>query len=223
MRFSLLLASAWTAVLVHAKEIKDKDEFPGQSQEPPRNLQDFVSLPLLADSFGDEPGFYHGVASGDPIEDGVILWTRYTPSSETDIIPVEFRIAEVDPRIPLEAHLDPSANPSIMRGTALTDATIDWVVKLDLRGLKSYTDYVFAFVAEGKTSVVGQTRTAPSLNDTVEKLRYVLLSCADYERGYFHSYDLASTIEAIDVWFMIGDYIYVSFGKSKCSCFSKLY
>lgn len=60
-----------------------------------RSLQDFVSNPLLADSFRGTPGFYHGVASGDPLDDGIVLWTRYTPQTETDVVTVEFRVAKV--------------------------------------------------------------------------------------------------------------------------------
>jgi alkaline phosphatase D len=167
-----------------------------------RELQgsDFTSFPILAEFFGGEPGFYHSVASGSPLEDGIILWTRYTPRAATDVVVIEYRMAKVDPGLPFEAHLDPLANPDLLRGTILTDGSIDWVVKLDVRGLDSYTDYVFAFVAEGKVSDVGQTRTAPSMGDNVEKLRYAVFSCSNYPSAYFHSYDLASTIRNLDLW-----------------------
>ena len=56
-----------------------------------------ASEPKLADAFGNQAGFYHGVASGDPLADAVIIWTRYTPMNRDDEISIEYRVAEVTP------------------------------------------------------------------------------------------------------------------------------
>ena len=175
-----------------------------------RRLSDLeVSQHILADTFGGVSGFYHGVASGDPLPDRVILWTRYTPQSSTDTIQLELRIAEVDPNIPLDSHLDVHANENIKIAQVEVDATSDFTAKVDVIGLKSNAHYVFAFT-DGNAAVsdVGQTRTAPGLDDDVEEMTYALFSCANFGNGYFHPYDVASSIKDIDFWVHAGDYIY---------------
>ena len=173
-----------------------------------------VSYPVLADAFEGVPGFYHGVASGDPLPDGVIVWTRYTPTSMDESVMLELRMAEVDPVLEFEAHLDPSQNDAIKVARVLVDVSSDFVAKIDVRGLTSNTHYVFAFVAlddsteVASTSVVGQTRTAPALDDDVEELNYAFFSCAHFSNGYFHAYDVASTMKDLDFWIHVGDYIY---------------
>lgn len=166
------------------------------------------SEPIVAELFGGEPGFYHGVASGDPLFDRVILWTRYTPVASGESVYLELRMAEVDPDIPFESHLDPDANDNIKIAKIETSTSSDYVAKIDVLGLKSNTHYVFVFTDGIVASEVGQTRTAPSMEDDVEEMTYAFFSCALFSNGYFHSYDVASTIENLDFWIHLGDYIY---------------
>jgi len=164
---------------------------------------------LLAETFGGEPGFYHSVASGDPLPDSVIIWTRYTPVNETEVVTLEFRIAPVDPNLePIEAHLDPAQNPALRRGTVTVHPESDWIAKIDVTGLTSGTSYVYAFTDGTRGSDVGLTKTAPGPNDDVTELRYAVFSCSNFPNGYFHAYDIASTIESLDLWIHTGDYFY---------------
>ena len=158
------------------------------------------SKPMLADWFGGEPGFYHGVASGDPLPDAVIIWTRYTPDCEDDV-EIEFRMAEVDPNIDFDAHLDPSKNPSIKLGKVIASSQHDWVVKLDMKGLKPYTQYVYAFTDGTKSSDVGLTKTAPCEGCSVDYVTYCTFSCSNFPNGYFHAYDVCSSIKDLDIWY----------------------
>ena len=170
-----------------------------------------VSRPVLADAFEGKPGFYHGVASGDPLPDSVIVWTRYTPLNEDDSITLEFRMAEVNPDLEVDAHLDPSLNPDLKSTLVLVEASSDFIAKLDVKGLKSNTHYVYAFISTDdneEKSQVGQTRTAPALDEDVEELIYAFFSCAHFSNGFFHAYDVASTIKDLDFWIHVGDYIY---------------
>lgn len=173
-----------------------------------------ISRPVLADSFEGKPGFYHGVASGDPLPESVIVWTRFTPNNEDDAVALELRMAEVDPALDFEAHLDPAMNADLKMTKILVDASSDFVAKLDVVGLKSNTHYVYAFVAIDEddeyvvSSQVGQTRTAPAHDDDVEELTYAFFSCSHFSNGYFHPYDVASTIKDLDMWVHVGDYIY---------------
>lgn len=171
--------------------------------------------PLLCDFFGGEAGFFHSVASGDPLPDAVVIWTRYTPCAADDALDIEFRLAKVDPDLPFDDHLT-SANPNLKHGIVTTDGTTDWVVKLDITGLDPYSQYVYAFTDGTISSDVGLTKTAPMPDEMVEDVTYAVFSCSNFPNGYFHAYDvgtfrnsssmqthfcyLASTIEGLDIW-----------------------
>lgn len=202
---AFFLTSIGVSLAVEFPDITNPKWFEATKKQPfHRHLQMDEDSPfLLADSFGGcEPGFYHGVASGDPLSDAVIVWTRYTPVTSDEQVDVELRMAKVDADLPFEAHLDPSANPNLKRTVVTATSETDWVVKLDITGLESYTDYVFAFVANGYSSDVGQTRTAPTAS--VDQLVYATFSCAHFANGYFHAYDVASTIADLDFWVHVG-------------------
>ncbi|CAJ1966872.1 unnamed protein product [Cylindrotheca closterium] len=175
-----------------------------------RNLQTEVSEPILADSFGGEPGFYHGVASGDPLEDRVILWTKYTPISANETVFLELRMAEVTTTIPLEDHLDPDKNDYLWTKTIRAEPGTDYIAKIDVTGLDSNKHYVYAFTDFNIASDVGQTRTAPSADDDEQEMNYCFFSCSNFASGYFHPYDICSTMEDLDFWIHVGDYIYES-------------
>mmetsp|Transcript_15095 Transcript_15095/g.30435 ORF Transcript_15095/g.30435 Transcript_15095/m.30435 type:complete len:365 (-) Transcript_15095:35-1129(-) len=181
-----------------------------QGEDPP-NSQYGISTPLLADHFGGNPGFYHGVASGDPLPTSIILWTRYTPRSADDAIELELRVAAVDDAsVPNNDLLNPERNPNMRSERIWVSNLTDFTAKVDLKGLEPGSRYVFAFLGPKglTTSPVGQTRTAPGPNAPVSELRYAVFSCATYTEGYFHSYDVASTIKDIDLYVHVGDFIY---------------
>jgi phosphodiesterase/alkaline phosphatase D-like protein len=165
------------------------------------------SQPLLASYFGGQPGFYHGVASGDPLPDAVILWTRYTPVSATDKVTLELRISPIIPTLPVSSHLDPSLNPSLRRVNVEVTSASDWVAKLDVTQLPSGTNFIYAFSDGTRVSEIGQTKTAPPLDADTSQLIYAVFSCANFGNGYFHPYDVASTIKDLDFWMHVGDYV----------------
>ncbi|KAG7365757.1 alkaline phosphatase [Nitzschia inconspicua] len=124
-------------------------------------------------------------------------------------------MAEIDDGLPVDDHLDPEQNPNMKRAVISTSVQDDWVVKVDVQGLEPATKYLFAFVAitGGESpppiSRVGMTRTAPAVDDdTVEQVQFAVFSCAHFSNGYFHAYDIASTLSDIDFWIHMGDYIY---------------
>ena len=167
------------------------------------------STPLLAASFGGTAGFYHGVASGDPLPDAVIVWTRYTPVQATDKIDIELRMAKVGTSNNPAKYLDPAMNPALKRARITVTAANDWIAKIDVTGLEPLTNYVFAFTDGVTTSLVGQAKTAPKANGLVASLTYAVFSCSHFANGYFHAYDIGSTIQDLDFWIHLGDY-YVS-------------
>ena len=155
-----------------------------------------VSVRSLAAAAPD-PGlapFLHGVASGDPLPDGVILWTRVAPPGPGAVVTVRWLVAS-----------DPQLRRVVRTGTAQARPGRDHTVKVDAGGLRPSTTYYYAFEALGRRSMVGRTRTAPA--DGVERLRFAVATCAKYDNGYFNAY--ARIAEAdVDAVLHCGDYIY---------------
>ena len=140
--------------------------------------------------------FYHGVASGDPLEDRVIIWTRVTPDSNfTGSIVVSWKIAT-----------DTSMLNIVNNGSVITDATKDYTVKVDATGLSENSWYYYEFSALGANSIRGRTRTTPANN--ADSLRFAVVSCANYEAGFFNVYKVIKERNDIDAVLALGDYIY---------------
>lgn len=138
--------------------------------------------------------FRHGVASGDPLPDGVVLWTRVTADEEGSV-ELEWRVAA-----------DPDLADAVAEGTTVTDASTDYTVHAEVRGLAPATTYFYGFEALGRRSPVGRTRTAPL--GPCERLRFALVSCAKYTAGYFNVYARIAERDDLDFVLHVGDYIY---------------
>ncbi|MFJ9914011.1 alkaline phosphatase D family protein [Actinacidiphila glaucinigra] len=165
-------------------------------------------IPLTAGagpaSAAAEPAFLHGVASGDPLPDGVLLWTRLTPVPEAVPGSGLGPAAEVGWTVAR----DRAFTSVVATGTATATAASDHTVKADVRGLQPATDYWFRFTAGGVTSPAGRTRTAPAENATADRLRFGVVSCANWEAGYFSSYRHLAARGDLDAWLHLGDYLY---------------
>lgn len=134
--------------------------------------------------------FTHGVASGDPLPDGVILWTRFVGG---------------DGRIAWEISEDENFSRVAARGEAQASATSDFCAKVDARGLQPGRTYFYRFLSGSGPSLVGRTRTAPT---DPQSLSVGLVSCANYGFGYFHAYGHLAARDDIDLVLHTGDYIY---------------
>lgn len=142
---------------------------------------------------GGNPVFRHGVASGDPLADRVILWTRV--STTRPIVDVRWAIA-----------LDPSMTRVVARGEGSTAAVRDCTVKVDVTGLLPSTTYYYRFEADGAQSPVGRTRTLAS--GSLVRLRLGVVSCSNYPFGYFNAYAALARRLDLDAVVHLGDYIY---------------
>jgi alkaline phosphatase D len=140
--------------------------------------------------------FAHGVASGDPLTDRVILWTRVTPPEGTTRVDrIAWRVAE-----------DEALTRVVARGVAATTSDRDFTVKIDAAGLAPRRTYFYAFEALGEQSPVGRTRTLPL--GRVERVRIAQVCCANYPSGFFNVYRRVAEREDLDVVLHVGDYIY---------------
>ncbi len=135
--------------------------------------------------------FGHGVASGDPLPDSVVLWTRSPGATE-----VEWVVAP-----------DPEFRQVVAAGTATTGPDADHTVKVDAGGLEPATTYWYRFSAGGEMSPTGRTRTAPAPGAAVDSLRLGLVSCASYAAGWFHAYRNLARRD-LDLVVHVGDYLY---------------
>lgn len=139
--------------------------------------------------------FPQGVASGDPLADRVILWTRVVPADPAHSVPVRWRIAE-----------DEAMQKVVNGGETTALPWRDHCVKVDAAGLEPGRTWHYQFEAEGVKSPVGRTRTLPT--GTVAALRFAVASCSNYPFGYFNAYASIARRDDLDAVLHLGDYIY---------------
>ena len=141
----------------------------------------------------DERLFAHGVASGDPGEDRVIIWTRLSGATEATWL--EWVVA-TDPEL-----------KDVKFGTQVgAVADFDYTVKVDVKGLEPGTTYYYAFIIPDRArSVIGRTRTLPK---QIDHARIAFTSCANFQNGYFNAYGAIAKRADLDVWVHLGDYVY---------------
>ena len=154
--------------------------------------------------FASSP-FTLGVASGYPLPNGVVVWTRLAPAPlqpgggmSPDVVGVDWEVAS-----------DDKMTHVVQRGTAA--ATAEWAhsVHVEVEGLEPGRWYWYRFRAGGEVSAVGRTRTAPASTTALDRLRFAFASCQQYEQGYYGAYH-RMLADDLDVMVFLGDYIYES-------------
>ena len=141
--------------------------------------------------------FRHGVASGDPAPDRVVLWTRVTVADGGATVPVRWMVAS-----------DPQLDDVVASGTVVTGPQRDWTISVDAGGLRPATTWWYRFDAEGQRSPVGRTRTAPGPGER-DEVRLGVVSCASYAAGLFSAYRRLAERD-VDLVVHLGDYLYES-------------
>lgn len=168
------------------------------------NLLLLIFICIVSLSFGQQRNqlksnqapFFHGVASGDPLNDRVIIWTRITPEEiNNDSIPVNWRIAT-----------DTSMSNIVNSGVYKTHQERDYTVKIDVLGLNPSTCYYYDFNINQDYSIRGRAITA-DLGDN-ENVRFAVVSCSNYEYGYFNVYNALAERNDVNAVLHLGDYIY---------------
>nr|WP_203723160.1 alkaline phosphatase D family protein [Streptomyces coelicoflavus] len=163
-----------------------------------------LAAALPAGAADAAPAFLHGVASGDPLPDGILLWTRVTPVPEA----VPGSGTGPDTEVSWIVATDKALTNVVAKGSVTATAASDHTVKADVRGLAPATDYWFRFSAGPTDSPAARTRTAPAHDAAVTGLRFGVVSCANWEAGYFSSYRHLAARGDLDAWLHLGDYIY---------------
>ncbi|OCH85316.1 hypothetical protein OBBRIDRAFT_891256 [Obba rivulosa] len=168
--------------------------------------------------WGGGINFTHSVASGDPLDDSVLLWTRAAPASGG---------AQPNQDIPICVSFKIFDNPSLSgrpidTGEAFTTYDVDFTLKLEATGLKPDTTYWYQFadcLDSSSVSPVGKTRTISSPDTPADQvnggkpLTLAVFSCSQYQAGWFNAYGVAAQNTSADLFLHLGDYIYESLGN----------
>ncbi len=159
----------------------------------------------------DDPGplpdgvFGLGVASGDPSQDGVVLWTRLAPQPlapdghggmPARPVPVRYEVAT-----------DESFRKVVRRGAAVASPELAHAVHPQVDGLEPGREYFYRFHVGRQVSPVGRTKTLPSSDQRATAFRFATASCQAWYHGHFTAYRHLAA-EELDAVFFLGDYIY---------------
>jgi alkaline phosphatase D len=148
--------------------------------------------------------FALGVASGRPLYDAVILWTRLLIHDDDRLATDTEAVA-----VTVEVFADSELKRRVYQGEVVTNATRGHAVHAPVRGLQPDRAYWYRFRQGNATSTVGHTRTLPGLNADVKSLRLALASCQHYEQGHYVAHQEIAN-QSLDFVLFVGDYIYES-------------
>ena len=141
--------------------------------------------------------FGYGVASGDPLQDKVIIWTKVQ-------VPSAYK---ADVSLLWEVAADSSFKNIINKGNVSAGAEHDYTAKVDVDGLKAGASYFYRFTdPSGRVSQIGKARTLPP--DSVNQFKLAVVSCSSVWSGYFNAYRRIAERNDIDYVVHLGDYAY---------------
>ncbi len=144
-----------------------------------------------------------GIASGDPLPDAVVIWTRLAPK------PLEpyGGMSQDSWRVDWEVAEDPQFSRRVLRGRTVAHPEYYHSVHVDVRGLRPGRVYYYRFKAGGQVSETGRTKTAPALDSNPAKINFAVASCQSFPDGYYTALRHLSE-EDLDAVLFLGDYIY---------------
>jgi len=152
-------------------------------------------------SFRDYP-FSLGVASGDPLPDGIVLWTRLAPD------PLHGGgMPDENVEVTWQVCSDQAMKNVVVQGTEIASPNFAHSVHAEVSGLEPGRPYWYRFKAGDELSPIGRTRTAPAIDSMPERLRFAFASCQHYESGFFNAYYHMAN-DDLDLVVHLGDYIY---------------
>jgi len=162
------------------------------------------SAPIATPVFGETP-FTLGIASGEPLPDGVVLWTRLAPhpfdvqgGMAPDSVEVRWQVAD-----------DEGMTQIVQQGVAVAEAHWGHSVHVEVEGLEPDRPYWYRFISGSEESPIGRTKTAPAPGAMPDRFRFAFASCQSWDQGLYTAYrDLAR--QDVDLVVHLGDYIYES-------------
>jgi alkaline phosphatase D len=166
-----------------------------------------IAAPLASGTTLAQPRFRNypfslGVASGDPLADGVVLWTRLAPDP---LAGGGMPMARVD--VGWEIARDAGFRSVVAKGTEVARPELGHSVHVEASGLEPGREYWYRFFCGGEVSQTGRTKTAPAEGAGVDRLRFAVCGCNHYEAGLFTAFQHIAD-QRFDFVFHTGDYIY---------------
>ncbi|MGE4047002.1 MAG: alkaline phosphatase, partial [Acetobacteraceae bacterium] len=169
----------------------------------------FGRVALAAPVFAAYP-FKLGVASGDPVAGGFVIWTRLAPDPLNG--------GGLPPDAAYEVRWEVASDARFLhirrRGIAIARPERGHSVHVDVDGLEPDRWYFYRFVAGNEASPIGRSRTFPVVGTPKERFRFAFVSCQHFAQGYFNAYE-AMLDDDLDVVLHLGDYIYENDSGSK--------
>ncbi len=157
---------------------------------------------LDAARVSDDP-FTLGVASGDPLPDSVLIWTRLAPEPFAE----DGGLGQQRVVVSWEVALDEWFAIVEQQGTATAHPEYAHSVHVDVKGLMPGSHYYYRFRVGSWISPVGRTRTAPTAGTDTAGMRLAAVACQAYQDGYYTALQHVAQ-EDVDVVFHLGDYLY---------------
>lgn len=151
---------------------------------------------------GGDP-FTLGIASGDPLPDAVVIWTRLAPEPLVE----DGGMPDRDVNARWEVATDEDMNDRIEKGTVKASPESTHSVHVDVQGLDSNTEYYYQFKVGPDRSPVGRMKTAPAADESVDEFNFAFASCQNYPRGYYTAHQNLAE-EDLGLAIHLGDYIY---------------
>lgn len=167
----------------------------------------------------EQLNFTHGVASGDPYSDSVILWTRISPqyasvddnSTVSGTVPLyshglNLTVSTAPVCVDYKVSESKSFEDAAAEGRAYTSSDIDYTVKVEAGGLSPFTRYYYRFTVcdSNNKSPLGRTKTAPAPNDQVSDVGLAVYSCSNYPFGFFNAYGNPARKDSVDYVIHLG-------------------
>lgn len=138
--------------------------------------------------------FDYGVASGDPLDDRIVLWTHARRPDSEAAVELTYEVSVLE-----------DFSTLVSSGSLSATMDSDFTAKADASGLQPGMAYFYRFRAGDQTSPVGRARTLPA--DDVDEVRFAVMSCSNYPAGYFNVYREIAESDA-EFAIHLGDYIY---------------
>jgi alkaline phosphatase D len=156
--------------------------------------------------------FSLGIASGDPVPDGFVLWTRLAPDPLSSDPATPGGMSGGAKPVAYEIATDPAMQKIVRSGTAIAAPEDAWSVHVEIDGLAPGRPYWYRFATGAAQSAIGRTITAPAAGAALDKFRFGFVSCSNYELGYFSAYRHLAAHQP-DIAIFLGDYIYEFAGR----------
>jgi alkaline phosphatase D len=151
-----------------------------------------------------EGHFEHGVASGDPLSDSIVLWTRVTPKTSSGVVVESISCGKDALAFRVKYFVKNEEDEVVISGVEEALCSNDWTLKVDVVGLNGGVKYSYGFETNSFSSRLGTFRLFSSEQNT---LKFAVFSCANFGYGYFNAYGHAASLD-LDFSLFLGDYIY---------------